>query len=236
MGRVQSKPAPPAPQASKPQPPPAQPHVEEVKPIPAVEQPLAVHNLAKSVVSPIPPELPSVIEIEFDPPPGVILLPLPPSFPDIIVPPLSLPQVISLPPLIFGTPDLNADVGLPSIIVIDPPLPAPSLKLPDPEAPPGLKIELKLDLKDLPADEHCVAILPQPKKQVKPEPKCLGRKLAAGEVVDGDTLPPSEKKWNPAPENKVVRWFDMQWKSDGVYELVNWCVFMTHMELELRRL
>lgn len=235
MGRVQNKPAQPAPQASKPQPPVVH-HVEEVKPIPAVEQPLAVHNLTETVVNPIPPQPPSVIEIEFDTPPSVILIPLPPSLPDIIIPPLSLPQVISLPPLIFGTPDLSADIGIPSVIVIDPPLPAPSLKVPDPKAPPALKIEYKPEPVKVPVEEECKPILPVPPKPVKPEPKCLGRKLAAGEVVDGDTLPPSEKKWNPAPENKVVRWFDMQWKSDGVYELVNWCVFMTHMELELRRL
>jgi hypothetical protein len=77
-------------------------------------------------------------------------------------------------------------------------------------------------------------ILPVLEKTVINE--SAGRHLTFGDLVDGETLPPSDKKWNPAQGNKTVRWFDMQWKSDGNYVLVNWCVFATHMELELKKL
>lgn len=296
MGRVtQQPPAPPSVPAPSPEPVvPAKPHhVEEVKPIPQVEPPVAVHNLTETVVvKPPVPHVPVVIEIDPTTVPQVQVMAtthitvspeyiasLPPitkapDFPfvemttHIVVPSIVLPSVPefkpSTPPVVIDHPPLRTGSPLP----VEPPhyqfltptftsdnKPAAvvedvrtgevlTVNIPEKlvfDMPPEQKIEIvKCGPPEIkitaPVDKECKPILPEPKKSVTPEPECLGRKLAPGDVVDGDVLPPSEKSWNPATKNKVVRWFDMQWKSDGNYELVNWCVFMTHMELELRRL
>jgi hypothetical protein len=124
-------------------------------------------------------------------------------------------QVISIPPVIAVQPQVPVEIKLPM----------PDLKVPD------VRVTFPVQ-----QPNECKPILPEPKKPVKQEVVCFGRKLATGEVVDGELLPPPDKPWNPDGNNKVVRWFDSKWKSDGNYELVNWCVFATHLELELRRL
>lgn len=226
MGRVtQQPPAPPEQppvQAPEPQPvTPAKPHhVEEVKPIPVVEPPVAVHNLAETppptvISKPILPAEPVVIEIDPATVPQLVGT-------EITVSPDLIASVITVKPPTVEVVEMTTHVAVPVAPVVSvPPLQFPAFGFHGPLVPPP--IEAKPDL-------------PEPKKPVTTEPECLGRKLSPGDIVDGDILPPSEKKWQPAADNKTVRWFDMQWKSDGNYELVNWCVFMTHMELELRRL
>lgn len=192
--------------------------VKETKPIPVIELPLAIHNLepiSQTIISkPIIPPKPIVIEID----PTTVLEITKPT-----------PQVVvSLPP-----------IQLQKVVEIEEPT---KIKIPLISVP---QIEIVKHDKEFIASPDPVPYAPPtktesplltPAETAIPESSCLGRKLSPGDIVDGDILPPSEKKWNPTTDNKVVRWFDMQWKSDGNYELVNWCVFMTHMELELRKL
>jgi hypothetical protein len=78
-------------------------------------------------------------------------------------------------------------------------------------------------------------VLPLPKPEEKVKNAVSGTVLKKGDLVEATIMPPSGKPWNPDNDNRVVRWFGTAWKCDGDYELVNYCLFPTHMELELRR-
>lgn len=181
--------------------------IKEIKQIPLIEKPVAIHNLSEQIVvnKPILPPTPIIIEID----------------------PATVPQMIITSPV--NHKEIVQDVN----IVKEEPIKVEIKKTIS--APVPLKLEPTVITS--PAVENTSSfVLPDNNKPAKFEEECLGRKLSPGDIVDGDILPPSDKKWNPDAKNKTIRWFDMQWKSDGNYELINWCVFMTHMELELRKL
>lgn len=62
----------------------------------------------------------------------------------------------------------------------------------------------------------------------------IKKTIAKGDCVDPESMPFPNKTWNPDPSNKVVRCFSGKWRSDDDYELVNYCIFPSHFELELR--
>jgi len=227
MGRISFRPPP----TSHP---PQETHVEEKKTeaekaIPVPEHPVAVHNLeekARPVIQQATKQ-PRVIEIDLSS--RVVEVQLRPeevpSFPPVIkIDPLNIPSVIGP----FVLPDRVPDhVSLPSVIKIEIPQPSPIplLVCPIANVPPP-EINLPPLVLRTPAIPESALL----------KVEGLGRKLRAGDVVDSASLPPPTRSWNPDTGNKVVRWFDAQWKSDGDYELTNYCLFSTHMELELRRL
>ncbi len=60
--------------------------------------------------------------------------------------------------------------------------------------------------------------------------------LKSGEWIGrDDVVPTSGKTYDPTPGNKIVRVFDGHWQADQDYLIVNYCVFPTHLELELQK-
>jgi len=189
------------------------------------EPPVGVHNLGGEVKEPVvvmrkisPPiivhtdmaNMVTVTEVQVDPK-------LEASLPPVIkIEPANIPSIIGP----FVVPERVAEsILLPPIIAVQPQVPV-EVKLPVPIIP------------CLPDKSEALPELPKPVKQEE----TLGTKLVPGQVVDADKLPPPARPWNPDPKNKHLVWFDTKWRSDGEYELVNYCLFPMHMELELRRL
>lgn len=208
----------PEPIKPKPQPPQVA-HVEEKKTLPPpspYEAPVAVHNMGNDQSQLPPVIIPPVINFE-----SVAI----PSFMGQMPIVDRIPDNISLPPQIT----IQWPSNIPSVIL----LPIPSLpeEVQLPEVPSPSQIILPTIILKPPSLPDSA----RPKFHPLPQPTCFGNKLKPGDMVDSTAMPFASKPWNPDSSNKVVRWFDTRWKCDGEYELLNYCVFSTHMELELKQ-
>lgn len=80
-----------------------------------------------------------------------------------------------------------------------------------------------------------IIIPPCPVDLTLPVKPVSGTRVGVGDVVDSENMPFAARPWSPDPAHHTVRCFDSTWRSNGEYDIVNYCLFPTHMELELRK-